>query len=293
MKIYIVGAGRMGRALAGLLQKSGHALTGLSNRTPHGASLSSRATGLEAHVGVAPPIPKDTELIWFAVPDDQIASCASRLWQENGLSADAVLAHGSGALPSSILRDAAPGVAAVGSAHPLQAFSGGEADIEAACQAWWFVGGESIGASTLVTLLTPCVAHVGRIEDEARALYHGAAVLASNGLVALASWAAQAMDAAGLSKDEGLQALIPLIRGTLDNLEERGLPDAQTGPICRGDHRIVQSHLDAFQERASGLDAPYRLLATELVELARRAATADPNDLALITRMLQPKTMKD
>jgi predicted short-subunit dehydrogenase-like oxidoreductase (DUF2520 family) len=63
------------------------------------------------------------------------------------------------------------------------------------------------------------------------ALYHAAASMASNFLVALVDAAGDALAAAGLPKDEGVAALLPLIRSTVDNLGQQGLPRALTGPI--------------------------------------------------------------
>jgi len=50
-----------------------------------------------------------------------------------------------------------------------------------------------------------------------------------------------AQQALVISQDEGLKALLPLVRGTVENLETVGLPNALTGPIARGDVGTINS----------------------------------------------------
>jgi predicted short-subunit dehydrogenase-like oxidoreductase (DUF2520 family) len=65
-----------------------------------------------------------------------------------------------------------------------------------------------------------------------------------------------------------VQALIPLVRGTLDNLEQLGVRGALTGPIVRGDLDTVRLHL----ARLSAADRTlYCALGLELLRLARAA----------------------
>ena len=66
--------------------------------------------------------------------------------------------------------------------------------------------------------------------------------MASNHLVALLGQAARLADAAGVPPD----ALLPLVRATLDNVETLGADAALTGPVARGDVDTVRRHLDAL-----------------------------------------------
>src|SRR5690606_38424403 len=109
-----------------------------------------------------------------------------------------------------------------------------------------------------------------------RPLYHAAAVLASNGLVAVLSAAVRVFDEVGIPEGEAVQALLPLVRGTLDNLENLGVRGALTGPVGRGDVDTVRLHL----ARLSGQDrALYCALGMELLRLSR-AAGLDPQRAA-------------
>ena len=65
--------------------------------------------------------------------------------------------------------------------------------------------------------------------------------------------------------DEALPALLPLVRGALSNIEERGLEASVTGPIPRGDMDTVDLHLRALDPHDREL---YAMLGRELVRIA-------------------------
>ena len=98
-----------------------------------------------------------------------------------------------------------------------------------------------------------------------RPLYHAAAVVASNYLPVLLALAARLLVLAGVDEDEAIPALLPLMRGTLDNIAELGLAPALTGPISRGDVETVRLHLGTLPDREARV---YRDLGREAVALA-------------------------
>jgi predicted short-subunit dehydrogenase-like oxidoreductase (DUF2520 family) len=106
-------------------------------------------------------------------------------------------------------------------------------------------------------------------DPESAAIYHAGAVAASNYLVTLLDFAARHLQALGAERHQALQALLPLVRGTLVNVERLGIPQALTGPIARGDAQTVAGHVAAMQQRAPELLELYRVLARETVPLAQ------------------------
>src|SRR5690606_24287151 len=102
--------------------------------------------------------------------------------------------------------------------------------------------------------------------------YHAAAVFASNYLVTLAATAVRILREIGVPEEDALPALIPLMRGTLDNLEDLGLASALTGPIARGDLDTVRTHLARLSPDDRAL---YCALGRETLQLAL-AAGLDP-----------------
>ncbi len=79
-----------------------------------------------------------------------------------------------------------------------------------------------------------------RLRSDQKTLYHAAAAMASNLVVPLYYEATEILKMIGLD-DETL--LLPLIYSAIDNIAERGLSDALTGPIARGDALTVEKHM--------------------------------------------------
>ena len=70
-------------------------------------------------------------------------------------------------------------------------------------------------------------------------------------------------------RQETLQALLPLIRGTLHNIETLGTADALTGPIARGDVETIQGQIEAMQKKTPELLGLYKELARHTISVAR------------------------
>jgi predicted short-subunit dehydrogenase-like oxidoreductase (DUF2520 family) len=127
-----------------------------------------------------------------------------------------------------------------------------------------------------------------RVRDDERVLYHLGGVLASNYLTCLAQEACLALQSAGWSRDEALQAVIPLMLGAVENLAAAGLPGALIGPIRRGDSAGVALHLAAIHAAGPALnrvESVYRLLGLVAVELATESGL-QPNLAQAITNIL-------
>ena len=203
------------------------------------------------------------EIIFVTVPDDAIADVDAEVpWTDRHLAV-----HCSGARPASIFAKAAQCGASVAGFHPLQTFAdpdtglrnlpGSTVGIEADNDAWLFLSemADSLGMNAL------------RISVEDRALYHAASALVSNGTVGLMAAAANLWEALGVPRPEAMRALLPLLEGTVRNLEALGIPAALTGPVVRGDLGTIQRHVEALTARPGEL-AIYRALSDSLIDLS-------------------------
>ena len=119
----------------------------------------------------------------------------------------------------------------------------------------------------------------GYVPAAARPAYHAAAVLVSNYTIALAHAGIELWQALGKSEQEGLEALVPLLQGAVNNLRRLGPEDALTGPMARGDWATVQRNLTAIRETAPQQAFPYAAMA--LAMIYNNLAAIDGNDGAL------------
>jgi len=234
----VVGRGRLGRSLAGALECP---------------LLPGRDT-VDVPAGC---------LCLVAVPDPALAETGARLRGEG-----AAIVHVSGAHGLDALAAAARRGHPVGAFHPLRSFPaplGPEA----------FHGilfGIDASEGALLGELEALGARLGgwtrRIRDGDRIRYHAAATLAGPLLVALSAQAAEVLGEVGFGRDEALDALLPFIGGTVDNLRALRLPDALIGPVRRGDPDTVARHVTALHGDPA---AAYRALTRTAIGLAEEA----------------------
>lgn len=218
-------------------------------------------------------------VVFLTVPDGALASVGAKLAAAGeAIPRSAAFVHLSGALgldSLEALRQRHP----VGSFHPLQSFPEPRPPtafrgVVVAIDATTMSLRRRLGA-----LARDLGAKPRRVDDRQRALYHAAAVFASNYLVALLGEAVGLLEQAGWSEREATAALVRLSEGVLLSVSRRGPTEALTGPIRRGDVETVQRHLIALAEIDSAAGARrvarrvevYRMLGQIALEIAREA----------------------
>jgi predicted short-subunit dehydrogenase-like oxidoreductase (DUF2520 family) len=248
--------------VAAALVARGWTPVAVAGRTPSAASTQCTAARFGVPAVAVAEAGRDADLVIVATPDQEIAETAAAL--APSLRAGALVIHLSGACPLDELdklRTARPDVE-VGSLHPLQSLPSPDLGVARLPGSWCAVEGPASVERLAVSLgLRPF-----RVPADQRARYHAAATIASNHLVALLGQAARVAEAAGVPPE----ALWPLVRASVDNVDALGAADALTGPVARGDADTVARHLDALapDERAG-----YRALAREACRLSGRDDT--------------------
>ena len=111
--------------------------------------------------------------------------------------------------------------------------------------------------------------------------------MASNYLTALIHMVETAYRTLGLSRDEALRAFWPLVKGTLSNIETRGVVGALTGPIARGDAGTIEKHLRVFRADLPDLLEPYCALGLITVGIALEKKTLSPDRAESIQKLLK------
>jgi predicted short-subunit dehydrogenase-like oxidoreductase (DUF2520 family) len=99
-------------------------------------------------------------------------------------------------------------------------------------------------------------------------LYHAAAVFACNYLVTLVKLALDLWKDFGVSSREATRALLPLLKGTINNIDNIGLPNCLTGPVARGDLGTIEKHLSVLESRSPSLLTTYKELGLQTIPIA-------------------------
>jgi predicted short-subunit dehydrogenase-like oxidoreductase (DUF2520 family) len=117
-------------------------------------------------------------------------------------------------------------------------------------------------------------------------LYHLAAAVASNLLIALQSQAGELMRQATHqdSVTDALHLLAPLVRTSLENTLRMGPERALTGPVARGDAGTVRAHLGLLAHEPARLGASYCSLSQQALALA--APRLDDEQVLTLQRLL-------
>ena len=273
-RLVFVGPGRTGLALGYALHQAG-ALESLAyyGRRPEPPAHPVFIEGLaQYHFGLELP-PEGTTAVFLTVPDDVLPGMAHALAAQGAAPAGCAAFHCSGALSGDVLAPLHSANYRIGSLHPLQSLAHPVTGAERLVGSWFAVSGEPEAAAIARRLVAELDGTPLTIPVTRRPLYHAAAVVASNYLPVLLALAARLLVHAGVDEDDAVPALLPLMRGTLDNVAELGIGPALTGPIARGDVETVRLHLRMLPEREARL---YRDIGREAVALAEaRGLAAD------------------
>lgn len=208
--VRIVGLGRAGRSFQRALSAVGWEVEGVGRE----ASVTGAALGVD--------------LVLICTPDSAVGDVAAAIQP-----GDAVVAHVAG----SLTLDALDPHSAVGSIHPLMSLPNADVGAERLRSDCWFA---TAGHAPIIAQVVEALG--GRsfgVPDSDRAVYHAAACVASNHLVALLGQ----VERLARSISVPPEAYLALARQSLANVDALGAAAALTGPAARGDDDTIARHL--------------------------------------------------
>jgi predicted short-subunit dehydrogenase-like oxidoreductase (DUF2520 family) len=283
LKLGFIGAGTVGTALAVLLNRQGYKVAGVYDIN-HSAADRLAASVKDCSVMVNSQQVADTaDLTFITTPDNAIEQVASEIKWAKGKS----VVHCSGADSTDILDKARREGVNVGGFHPLQTFAGLQQAIENIPGSTFVIEAEE----PLLTTLKEMAGLLGgswiQLKATDKAAYHAAAVFASNYLVTLVKMSADLWRTFSIPSDQAIKALLPLMRGTLHNIETIGLPLCLTGPIARGDSGTISKHIKEINEKTPELLTSYKELGLQTIPIALAKGKIDKkqaNEMELLLR---------
>ena len=278
--IGFIGAGVLGNGLALALSRCGYRVVGASSRRLESAQvLAARVTGCDVFE-TGQRLANAADVVFITTPDSVITEVAKSIRWRPGQG----VVHCCGAASVSILGPASSMGALAGAFHPLQTFAGldspGEA-IDRLVGVTFAVSGDRVLAEFLAGLADDLGGRSITIADDDRPLYHASAVMACGYLVALMRAAVEFWEEIGFTTDEAVDALYPLARATLENVHRRGLAEASTGPVVRGDTETLHAHLEALFRSLPELVPLYADLVRASLPLGARRGVGPDGLLAI------------
>lgn len=245
MEVSIIGAGRLGTALAIALERRGYRIRSVVARRRESARKTAALLDAKADVFAARKIGSlpQADLFLISVPDDQIANVTLKLSSLNAGHKPVVL-HTSGALSSEILAPLRARGWSTGSIHPLISVTDPQTPLAGA---FWCVEGEPRAVRLAKKIVRDLGGTSFSINSAEKPLYHAAAVMTSGHVTALFDVALEMLVACGLTRKTAREILQPLLVSTVNNLETHDPAAALTGSFARGDIETIKRHLAALK----------------------------------------------
>jgi len=212
--VVIIGGGRLGKTVeAGLLSRG----------------VSVDLVGRGADIPVA-------DVTYITVPDREIVNVVSKLTSRT------IALHASGSTSLEVFG----GRPRSGSMHPLMSFAGPnisipQGEIPAA------ISGD-IAAKSGCKWLAEQLSWTTFDFNGDRQLYHAAAVMAGNFASTLLAEAAKILGATGIDNQKAAALLAPLAIASINNCATHPIEKSLTGPVVRGDEKVIAQHRTALME---------------------------------------------
>ena len=250
LKIVLIGSGNVATQLGKALFLTGHDVSMVYSRNlDHAQKLAVQINSVATDS--IEKIPLDYNLYIIAVADDAIPEVASKLLVNQG-----IVVHTSGSVTMSVLATTGK---EYGVFYPLQTFTINKevnfSDIPICIE-----GSSEIIEDKLFKIAKTLSCNVKLVNSAKRKIIHLAAVFACNFTTHLMSIADDILATSG----EDIELLRPLIKETLQKVEQSSPKDIQTGPAKRGDNAIMKQHLELLADYPEYQEL-YRLISNSII----------------------------
>ncbi|TRZ50838.1 DUF2520 domain-containing protein [bacterium] len=284
--VAILGLGKVGTAVGFLLRQAGYRIVAVAGRSKASLTQGIVYTGGKPYLNFSEAA-LTANCIIITTSDDAIAHVCKIISSEGGIKPGAKVIHMSGAGGLDLLESARDAGAHVASIHPLQSF----ADVEGAIKN---IPGSTFGITSedeIKQWSVQMVRDLGGIpffiSDADKPLYHAAACIASNYLTTLIYMVEEIYQSLGLSREDTIRAIWPLVMGTIGNIESKGTVQALTGPIARGDAGTIRKHAEALRHKLPDLLQAYSALGILTADVGLKKKTLSPETARLIKELLK------
>jgi predicted short-subunit dehydrogenase-like oxidoreductase (DUF2520 family) len=281
--IGIAGGGRVGQAIGRLLYENNQPVVCVASRTIESARAAAIFIGSDVEPVSLAELAERAPRVLICVPDSALEALAGSLELRAGIALHTCGARGADALGVLAKRNVS-----CGAIHPLQTVADPASGVRGLRGIAFAIAGDAPALAWAEQIVHAAHGRALLIADPARPLYHSAAVMASNYVVALMAAAEELMGAAGIAPADARYALAPLASASLENALRVGPAAALTGPIERGDAGTVATHLGALRAASDTVATLYRAAGLQTLAVARQRGLAE-EPASRMERLLREK----
>jgi predicted short-subunit dehydrogenase-like oxidoreductase (DUF2520 family) len=267
--IAIIGAGKLGTNLGYALLRKGHRITAFSDKNLPSAQESQQLIGQGKATDDNRSAARYGQWVILTVPDDAIETAAEELADSAIEWQDRFVFHCSGLYTTESLNSLEKRGALVASLHPVQSFPQKKPDPKAFEDIFFGLEGKQEALNLAIGITQQLGGKFFILEAHNKPLYHTACSMASNFLSTLLDTATELLSQAGLTDSTAPLVLMPLVKGTLQNVNKFDAGTSLTGPVARGDEKSIAKHLEALHKLPELRDL-YTTIAYRSLQIAKR-----------------------
>ncbi|MGF7397357.1 DUF2520 domain-containing protein [Thermoanaerobacterium thermosaccharolyticum] len=246
MKVGFIGAGKIGTGLGILLSHSSIKISGYLSRSVN-SSLNAASLTDSTAFSKYEDIIIASDVIIISTKDDCIKSIVEEILKHKSTINNKIFVHLSGSISIDVLKPLKEyGHTMV--MHPVQTCPSIEAAVSLLPESYFTIEGDDIAINAGINIVKAIGAKPIVIDGINKPLYHASCVVASNYLVTLIKAANELLKASDFPIEKYPDMLLPLIRGTLKNIDESGCDASLSGPIARYDIDTIKKHIENIKD---------------------------------------------
>ncbi|MFC1850408.1 Rossmann-like and DUF2520 domain-containing protein [candidate division CSSED10-310 bacterium] len=266
-KISFIGVGRIGSLLASLLVTNGYKLCGFFDLEVAKCSRLQSKLGKGTIFADHRSLIRHSDVIFITTVDDQIEAVVNTVMRTAENLEGKFFLHTSGVLPSASMQPLRDQGAAIASFHPCVSVSAGSTNLK---DVYFVMEGDHEALKLGAELAGVFQGEPLSIPASSKTSYHFGAVLVSNFMVTICHEVMVLYKQAGINQDVAAKLLVPLLKSTVQNIEQRGVEASLTGPVARGDRQTINRHLMVLPQ----LNSELALLSCQLYKVAINMAVS-------------------
>lgn len=266
---YLIGAGRVGSALAFHLENLNYSINSLVENNAN------RLQYLKAHYAwnflkseTDSKDIKKASVIFISVGDRQIPEIVLLLSQLQTDWSNKIVCHLSGALPAEVLHPLRQQGASIASFHPVYSFSDDPRDNRNLDEIWFDTEGDPLAQKTLSEIFQTANNHIISVDTNQKLAIHTACVFLANFNVALAQISSEMINNINLNSADHFKMFRPLIHSTISQIGAAGPAKALTGPLKRADTSTITAHLNFLKSKYPDLLNIYIVMSQKLIKIS-------------------------
>lgn len=266
LQIGFIGAGKVGVNLGRYFTQKGIYVVGFYDCNIENAKEAAHLTNTHTYSTIELLV-KASQIIFITTPDDFISKIGQII--SSFSLQDKFICHCSGSLSSNSLICVKNAGGFIYSIHPIFPFSNKYIPIKELETMCFSVEGDIDTKNKknqgILDLLDSLPNFYFTRKKSQNASYHLANVMVSNLVLSLLHKGVEYFKLLGLSEQEALAAIQPLVKVNIENIFSNGFSKSLTGPVARGDISTVKRHLETTQNNED--KKIYQLLSRHLLTL--------------------------